>query len=137
MNTTPSSPVSLPSPPMLSKRLPLLGHALEFYRDRGKLLQRGHASLGKIFSIQLANNKAVVLIGPELATLFFKETDKALDMSKPYQFLKPILGNVAFVASHETYMNQRPMLYEPFQREKMARYLEIMDETVRRWVDHL
>lgn len=122
---------------MLSKRVPLLGHALEFAKDRGDLLRRGYAEHGKAFSIKLANKLAVVLVGPEFATLFFKETDKALDMAKPYQFLKPILGNVAFVASHETYMNQRPMLYEPFQREKMARYLEIMDETVRRWVNHL
>lgn len=119
---------------MLSKRFPILGHALEFAKDRGTLLKRGYAELGNIFSIKLANKAAVILVGPEFATLFFKETDKALDMSKPYQFLKPILGNVAFVASHETYLNQRPVLYEPFQREKMVRYLEIMDETVRRWV---
>jgi cytochrome P450 len=88
------------------------------------------------FSIKLANKACGESWSvPEFATLFFKETDKALDMSKPYQFLKPILGNVAFVASHETYYESAAhVFYEPFQREKMARYLEIMDETVRRWV---
>jgi sterol 14alpha-demethylase len=129
--------VSLPKPPMLSKRLPLLGHALEFARDRGALLHRGYAAHGKIFAIQLATKMGVVLVGPEYATLFFKETDKALDMAKPYQFLKPIIGNAAFVADHATYLNQKPMLYAPFQREKMLRYLEVIDETVREWLDTL
>ena len=106
---------------MVSKRLPLLGHALEFHRDRGNLFQRGYEAHGNIFSIKLTTKSAVVLVGPEFSTLFFKETDKALDMAKPYGFLKPILGNVAFVADHATYLNQKPMLYAPFQREKMLR----------------
>jgi sterol 14-demethylase len=137
MKNTTEAPAQLPLPPMMSRKWPILGHALAFARDRGALLQRGHAALGNIFSIQLANQRAVVLIGPEFATRFFKDTDKALDMAKPYGFLKPILGNVAFVASHATYLNQRPVLYEPFQREKMTRYLEIMDETVRQWLSTL
>jgi sterol 14alpha-demethylase len=122
---------------MLSKRWPLLGHALEFAKDRSLLFKRGHAAHGKIFSIQLANKTAVVLGGSEFSTWFFKETDKALNMSKPYGFLKAILGNVAFVAGHEAYMNQRPVLYAPFQREKMTGYLQVIDTTAHEWVHSL
>jgi sterol 14alpha-demethylase len=128
---------ALPTPPMLSKRWPLLGHALEFAKDRTALIQRGQASLGNVFAFKLATKTAIVLSGPEWNTLFFKETDKTLDMAKPYGFLKPITGNVSFVADHESYLNQKPLLYAPFQREKMLRYLEITEQTVRQWLDAL
>lgn len=132
---TPTHPA--PTPPLLSGGLPLLGHALAFARDRGAVFKRGHASLGNVFSIRLGTQRAAVLIGPELHTLFFKETDQRLNMAKPHAFLKPIFGETAFVADHATYLTQRPVLYAPFQREKMLRYLDVMDETVRQWLDGL
>jgi sterol 14-demethylase len=122
---------------MLSGALPLLGHAISFARDRGVLFNRGYKKLGDVFAIRLGRQKAAVLIGPRHHTMFYKETDKALDMTKPYQFMKPIFGNVAFVADHPTYLNQRPVLYSPFQREKMLNYLGVMDSTVRNWLDQL
>jgi sterol 14alpha-demethylase len=128
---------SSPTPPLLSRSLPLLGHALEFARDRGQLFRRGHDSLGEVFSIRLGTKPAAALIGPELHTLFFKETDQRLNMALPHAFLKPIFGEIAFVADHATYLDQRPVLYAPFQREKMTRYLEVIDETVRKWVAKL
>lgn len=132
-----STPHLSPPPPLLSGGLPLLGHALQFARDRGKLFRRGYDSLGSIFSIRLGTKSAAVLIGPELQTQFFKETDQRLNMSLPHAFLKPIFGEIAFVADHATYLAQRPVLYAPFQREKMARYLEIMDATVQQWLAQL
>lgn len=127
----------LPTPPMLAGRWPLLGHALAFAKDRGKLFRKGYNRLGDVFAIQLGTQPAAVLIGPKHHALFYKETDHAFDMSKPYQFLEPIFGQVAFVADHATYMNQRPVLYSPFQKEKMLKYLDIMDETMRKWVRQL
>ena len=123
-----------PLPPMMSGKLPILGHALAFAKDRFGLFQRGHAEHGNIFRFKLANKTAVAMLGPEFHTFFFKETDKSLDMSKPYSFMKPIFGEVAFVADHATYLNQRPMLYSPFERQKMNRYIQIMDETVKKWI---
>ena len=122
---------------MMKGALPLLGHALKFARDRGALFAQAHQQLGKVFSLRLGPKKAAVLVGPEYHTLFFKETDRSLNMSLPYRFLQPIVGEVAFVASHATYLNQRPVLYSPFQREKMLRYIDIMDQTVRRWLGTL
>ncbi len=122
---------------MLSGKLPLLGHALEFAKDRSGLFRRGYETLGNAFRIKLATQTAVVLIGPEFNTLFFKETDKSLDMAKPYAFLKSLIGDVAFAANHETYLQHRPVLYAPFQRDKMTRYIEVMDETVRKWLKNL
>lgn len=122
------------APPLLSRAWPLLGHALEFARDRGRLFKRGYDQLGEVFAVRLGLQNAAVLIGPELHTQFFKETDQRLNMSKPHAFLKPLFGDIAFVADHPTYLAQRPVLYAPFQREKMLRYLDVMDETVRTWL---
>jgi len=135
MNRTPNT--INPLPPRVGGGLPLLGHALEFAKDRGKLFKRGYDSHGRVFSIMLGPKPAAVLIGPELQAQFYRETDKILDMSKPYQFLAPLFGQVTFVADHATYLNQRPVLYEPFQKEKMMRYLTVMDETIRKWVEDL
>ena len=125
------------APPFLSRKLPLLGHALEFRKDRFALIERGIREIGPAFSIRLGPQPAVVLSGAENQTLFFKETDKSLNMGKPYDFLREGIGNVAFVADHETYVNQRPTLYAPFTREKLTRYISIMQEVVQGWLDSL
>lgn len=125
------------TPPTLSRALPLLGHALEFKKDRTKLFQRGLEAHGRVFGIRLGPKKAAVVVGPEHALQFFKETDKSLDMAKPYAFIKAAFGNVSFVADHATYVNQRPMLYAPFTREKMGAYLEVMNVEVQAWLDRL
>ncbi|MEM7040807.1 MAG: cytochrome P450, partial [Bacteroidota bacterium] len=121
----------------MSKSYPLVGHALEFNKDRSGLFRRGYAEKGNVFAIKLGPKKAAVLIGAEFQTEFYKITDKALNMAKPYNFFKPIFGDVAFVANHETYMRQRPVLYAPFKRDKMLRYLEVMNEVVVKWLDRL
>lgn len=117
--------------------LPLLGNALEFYQDRYALLRKGYEQLGPIFSIRLGRQPTLVLIGPELQQFFFNETDKSLNMDKPYPFLKALFGPVAFLASPEVYQEQRPILHSPFQREKMLKYAQIMQREVQKWLDGL
>ena len=123
-------------PPALPA-LPLLGNALEFYRDRHALIRKGYEQLGPIFSIRLGRQPTVILIGPEFHQFFFSETDKSLNMDKPYPFLKALFGPVAFLASPEVYQEQRPILHSPFQREKMLKYVQIMQREVQKWLDSL
>ena len=124
-------------PPVVSRSLPLLGHFLEFQKDRQALLKRGYEEKGPIFSIRLAHKKAVVFADAELAGLFYKETDKKLNMAKPYNFIRKSIGDISLFMDHETYLNQRPMLLSPFSREKMSTYLEVFNYTVQLWLDQL
>jgi sterol 14alpha-demethylase len=124
------------SPPELPGR-PLVGHALEFKKDREALFRRGLETIGPVFTIKLGRKPAAVMLGPEYHKLFFLETDKKLSMHKTYAFLKAAFGNVAFAASPEVYNEQRPILHAPFKREKMIRYLQVMQEEVQRWLDDL
>ncbi len=127
----------LKKPPVLSRSLPLLGHFLEFQKDRQAVLKRGYEELGSIFSIRLAHKNAVVFADGDLADLFFKETDKKLNMAKPYNFIRKSIGDISLFMDHETYLNQRPMLMAPFTREKMTTYLEVFNYTVQLWLDQL
>lgn len=43
-----------PTPPELPG-IPFLGNALDFNRDRGKLLRRGYETLGPVFKIRLGS----------------------------------------------------------------------------------
>lgn len=129
--------MSQPIPPMVSGALPVLGHALEFRSDRTALVRRGFEEHGKIFGIKLANQNVAILVGPEYHRTFFMETDKALNIEEPYHFLTATFGEVLFLAPHEVYLDQRPLVMEAFRREKMLHYADVMQEVVQAWLDGL
>ncbi|MCC6973759.1 MAG: cytochrome P450 [Anaerolineae bacterium] len=131
------SSTTVPTPPMLSGGLPVLGHALEMLRDRDGLFKRGHAAHGDLFAIKLGPLNTLVVTGAEYNRIFYTETDKALNMQEGYAFLKEAIGEVLFTASKEDYYNQRPVLQEVFKRERMVGYIEAMNLEVQRWLDSL
>jgi sterol 14-demethylase len=116
---------------------PLVGHALEFKRDRAALFQRGLKALGPVFGVRLFRQPAAVLIGPDYHQAFFTETDRQLSMHKTYAFLRAMFGEVAFTAPPEVYHRQRPILHLPFKGEKMPGYVAIMQQEVQAWLDSL
>ncbi len=125
------------TPPLVSGALPGLGHALEFQRNRSGLVKRGFAEHGAVFAIKLASQHVAIVIGPEHQKKFFMETDKALNIQEPYRFLRPMFGDVLFLASPEDYKSQRPLVQELFKREKMLHYVDVMQEEVQKWLDGL
>ncbi|MCW5876575.1 MAG: cytochrome P450 [Anaerolineales bacterium] len=132
-----STSPNLPTPPMLSGGLPYIGHAIEFYRDPERFFRRGYQAHGNVFGIKLLGQPMAILVGPQEQSFFFKQTDKQLDMEKPYGFLAAIFGKIAFLGSHDTYQLHRPVLHSLFGREQMAGYLPVMSRVVGTWVDGL
>jgi sterol 14-demethylase len=129
--------VGLKSPPLISGALPVVGHLHEFSRNRPALLQRGLEEQGRIFAIRLGPQNVAVLVGPEYHRVFFAETDKRLNISSAYSFLRAIFGDVLFIASHDEYLRQRPFVTQAFRREKMVHYLTVMEREVQKWIDSL
>ena len=125
------------TPPVISGGLPVLGHALEMMRDREKLFKRGFQEAGNIYTINLGPQKTAVVTGADYNKLVYTQTDKALNMNIAYAFLKEAIGEVLFVASPETYVNQRPVLQEVFKRERMTVYVQAMNREVQAWLDAL
>lgn len=117
--------------------LPLLGNSLAFRRSAVDLLRQGYERYGSIFGIRLMSKPVAVLIHPDHSQTFYLETDKSLRIDIPYQFLKPMFGEIAFVAGPEVYKKQRHILHAPFKREKMLGYTRIMQYEVEAWLDSL
>ncbi|MCC6166900.1 MAG: cytochrome P450 [Caldilineaceae bacterium] len=126
-----------PTPPFVSGALPLVGHALRFSRDAYALDRRGHAEHGDVFAIKLGGKPVAVVTGAEYNKLFYTQTDDALNIGDVYTFLKATFGEVLFMASKESYRNQRPILQAIFSRERMARYVQAMQTEVQLWLDSL
>ena len=127
----------LSTPPVLSGAKPGLGHLLEFGRNRAGLLMRGLEEQGRVFTVKLGPQNVAVLIGPEYHRTFFMETDKSLNIGTPYKFLRASFGEVFFMAGHDEYVRQKPFVTQAFRREKMVRYIEVMGQEVRKWLDKL
>jgi sterol 14-demethylase len=127
----------LPTPPVVSHGLPWLGHTLEFYRNQEGLFRRGYQDYGEVFTIQLMGQPMAILVGSEQHEFFFKQTDKALDMEKPYEFLAAMFGKIAFLGPHEQYLLHRPVLHSLFGREQMVAYLGIMSRVIQGWLESL
>ena len=126
-----------PTPPVLPGSRPVIGHTLEFMKDRQGLLQKGHETFGPIFAIKLATQWTAVLVDPDYQQTFFLQTDKTLSMHKTYKFLKAALGEVGFTGPPEVYNEQRPILHKPFKGEKAANAVKIMQIEVQQWLDSL
>ena len=123
-----------PTPPALPG-VPILGHLLEFNRDRYGLLQRGYDTFGPIFSLRLGPKRAAVLIGPSYHQRFFEETDHTLSMGQAYKFLVPMFGKpVGVTAAPEDYREQRPIFLELFKSANMEGYVQVMAQEVQAWI---
>jgi sterol 14-demethylase len=125
------------TPPMLSGGLPVLGHVVEFQRDRSGLFKRGFAEHGDVFAINLAGQQTAVVTGAAHNKTVYTQTDRALNISKAYDSLRAAFGETLFIAGKETYTNQRAVLQDIFKREKMVGYIRAMNLEVQRWLDGL
>ncbi len=125
------------TPPVASGAKPLLGHALEFQKNRFTLLQRGYREHGPVFSLRLFKQNVAVLVGPDLQKTFYMETDKKLGIDKVYKSLRAMFGEVLFIAPHETYLQQRPFVVQAFRRQKMLHYIKVMQSETQKWLDSL
>jgi sterol 14-demethylase len=123
-----------PNPPALPG-LPLLGNALDFFKDPVKVFRKGYDTLGPVFSIRLGLKRAAVLLGPENNRFFFSETDNILSMREVYKFVIPMFGKVTLAAEPKEYKEQRTILQPTFSGHRMDAYLEVMVEETRNWLD--
>ena len=126
------------APPTVSGRLPVLGHAAEFLRNPLPLLERGLREHGSMFTVQLANKRAAVLLGPEHHQFFFEETDKRLSIRAGYDFFRRMFGDDFYtLADFESYKQQRGILLPRFQAKQMHRYVGVMAYETAQFIGHL
>lgn len=112
-------------PPMVSGRLPLLGHAWEFMRDPHKVIRRGYEEHGMIFSLDLGLRKAVFLLGPHYHQFFFKETDGIFSMRQGYETLLKMFDSKLFFFAHQTEAKEQMSVIMPLLRHN-DRFTDLM-----------
>lgn len=122
-------------PPALEGH-PLIGHAVAYLRDPVGLIRRGYERHGRVFSLRLGPQRVVVLVGPELNRLFFRETDRCLSMEDAHRWVVPMFGSyfplAASVADHR---RLRPAYAEPFRAWRIEAYTEAMGDETEAWLD--
>jgi sterol 14-demethylase len=124
--------------PQASGALPILGHALAFYRDPVGLMERGHREHGLVFGMRLARRRAVVLLGPAHERFFFANTDRLLSIREGMPFFARMFDPDFFsLASAEEYHRQRDLVLPRFRGGQLEAYLPVMDAEIAALVDRL
>ena len=126
---------SLIEPPMVSGRLPMVGHTLEFLKNPTHVMRRGYQEKGAIFSLDLGLRKAVALIGPDYHKFFFKETDGIFSMRQGYETLMKMFDKRLFFFAHYTeYQEQMKVILPLLQNNN--RFVDMMVSEVDHFMEH-
>lgn len=112
-------------PPMVSGRLPLIGHGLEFMRDPHRVIRRGYEEHGLIFSLDLGLKKAVALLGPDYHQFFFKETDGVFSMRQGYETLLKMFDKRLFTFAHLTESQEQMKVILPLLKNNDS-FIDLM-----------
>jgi len=122
-------------PPMVSGRLPLLGHAIEFMRDPHKLIRRGYEEHGMIFTLDMGAKRAVFMLGPHYHQFFFKETDGVFSMRQGYETLLKMFDSKLFTFAHQTEAQEQMKVILPLLKNN-NRFVDLMVEEVDHFMEN-
>ncbi|MFE5565715.1 cytochrome P450 [Amycolatopsis japonica] len=122
-------------PPVVSGARPVVGHAVEFFRDPVALLWRGHREHGNLFSFVLPWRRVTVLLGAEHSRFFYAETDGALSIREAYPFFQRMFGrDFYFMGSEQDYMRQRDLVLPRFRGTQVADYVTAMEAETQQFL---
>lgn len=122
-------------PPMVSKRLPVIGHMAEFLMDPHKVIRRGYHEHGLIFTIDLGLRKAVVMLGPEYHEFFFRETDGVFSMRKGYETYKKMFDQQMLMFTHSMEYKEQMAVIMPLLKHN-DRFVDLMLEETDNFMDN-
>jgi len=128
---------ALPTPPVLSGGLPLLGHALQLKKQPVELLQRGRDRHGDLFQIQMPGTEhTVVMTGPRAQQKFFRLRDSEMDMREAYKLMTPIFGKgIAYDAEPEIMKEQLAFFHEALRESRLRTYAQGFVEEAESYFD--
>lgn len=134
----PTTTATSAAPPLV-RGLPLLGSALELYRDPMPLFVRGYQRYGPIFRARVPGREYTVLAGPE-ATLFLAHGgEEYLSSREIFARAMRQLRTQHFIAALDgaSHRHQRAILKPALSHEAIIRYVPVMartaEELARRW----
>lgn len=140
--STPSEPTSTGAklPPRLDGGVPLLGHALEFGKQPVRLLERGRAHYGDLFTMNMLGTDSIVMTGAKAQERFFRASDEDVSQAEAYQLMTPIFGKgIAYDAPPPIMREQLGFFHEALREARMRTYangfIEEAEEYFGGWDD--
>jgi len=128
-----------PVPPAeVSGGLPLIGHGLAAARDLTAVLERGYREHGEVFSLRLAGQRAVVLLGSARSRYVFAQTGRALSIRAAYPFFIRMFDPEFYLfAAPEEYQRQRDLVLPRLRGRQLQGYVALMEAETRALTDRL
>jgi sterol 14alpha-demethylase len=125
-------------PAEVSGGLPLIGHGLAAARDLTAVLERGYREHGEVFSLRLAGQRAVVLLGSERSRHFFAQTGRTLSIRAAYPFFVRMFDPEFYLfAEREEYLRQRDLVLPRLRGSQLQGYLTMMEAEMEALADRL
>ena len=113
-------------PPMADGALPLLGHALELWRDPLAGFMNAHREHGDVVGFRFGPYDFTGLLEPELIRQLVVRQAHTLRRSPTYGGLKVLLGNGLLTSDGEFWRKQRKLMQPAFHHKRLARLADTM-----------
>ncbi len=113
--------------------LPILGKVGELLVDQLGFARRVYDSYGPLSRIQMATQKGVLALGPDLAREIFLDPDRNFSAKMGYMWaLQPFFGDSYLLGNDfEEHKFQRRIMQTGFKTPSMRGYVELMNPVVR------
>lgn len=120
------------SNPPLYETVPFVGGLLSFLKGPLNLVHNGYIAKGEVFTVPVLHKKMTFLIGPHVATHFFKSSDDLMSQDEVYKFNIPTFGpGVVYDVPHKIRGEQFRIFGEALKTESLMKYLpQFQHETV-------
>jgi len=114
--------------------LPLIGHAIPLLRNLHAWMDKGYASHGKIFRINVfGSHDGVLLLGPEANKLVFQNEGKIFSNHLAYDsVLKDLFNNAVLARDFSDHKTLRKTLQAAFKREAIEGHIDIMNPIIKK-----
>ncbi|MFI9237469.1 cytochrome P450 [Streptomyces sp. NPDC053079] len=120
--------------PTVPGGLPLIGHAVPFFRDPGGFLLRHHAALGEALAFRFLGTKVASLCSPQLNAAVLGHDDSELSRDVSNGRLTPLFGEGhALDDALELVTWQKKIMRPVLRREAMAQHVTTMYEQAERY----
>ncbi|MGW3424470.1 cytochrome P450 [Streptomyces phaeochromogenes] len=128
--------VAPPPIPRAAGSLPLLGHAIQLWRDNLSFIANLREQYGPLVEITLQpGTRTVVVQDPELIRTMLTDLGPSLDKGRFFEKMGQLLGDSVVTVAGQEHVRKRRQLQPAFGRSEIARYVDIMRREVTAAVD--
>ncbi|XP_062982879.1 lanosterol 14-alpha demethylase-like isoform X1 [Elgaria multicarinata webbii] len=117
-------------PPYISSNIPLLGHAIAFWKNPIDFLENAYKKYGPVFSFTMVGKTFTYLLGSDAAALLFNSKNEDLNAEDVYSRLTtPVFGKgVAYDIPNPVFLEQKKMLKSGLNISQLKNHVPIIEK---------